>query len=117
MELGRSRKCAKANASMHSSRQLEENLYPYTVRLLLCNQAGDEPSSDVNTLSSCAFAVVDSSWAMDSLVRSDNQFGDEFTRQGVEIVSVKGRRRAGTQVLIYTMSVATSLWSWNYHVP
>jgi hypothetical protein len=55
MELGRSRKCAKANASKHSSRQPKENLYLYTVRLLLCDQAGDEPSSDANTLSSCAF--------------------------------------------------------------
>lgn len=53
--------------------------------------------------------VVDSSKAMEFLVRSDDQFGDEFTRQGVEIVPVKGRRRAVSQVLIYAMSVLTSM--------
>lgn len=53
--------------------------------------------------------VVDSSEAMESLVRSDDQLGNEFTRQGVEIVPVKGRRRAVSQVLIYAMSVLTSM--------
>ena len=81
MELGRSRNCAKATASKHSSRQMEENLYPYTVRLLLCNEAGDEPSSDANTLSSCAFRCRRFIKGNGILVRSDDEFGNEFTRQ------------------------------------
>lgn len=83
MELGRSRKCAQANACKHRSRQVEENPCPYTVRLLLeyATKLGMSPRQMRIRYHRVLSAVVGSSKAMQTLVRSDDQFGNEFTRQ------------------------------------